>query len=128
MIPVFFEGANSFSFQLTGTIHPRLRTMTLAREFRKLRGRAIPVRIGSPIPYTVLKAYGEPDRTTEYLRSRTFFLSYRPRRSAPLTPVPETEARPVTVLRRGRDQVAIASGVSECERVSLKEPEREGTK
>ncbi len=36
------------------------------------------------------------------------------------------ESRPVTVLRRGRDQVAIASGVTEGERVSLKEPEQEG--
>ena len=34
-------------------------------------------------------------------------------------------SRPVTVLRRGRDQIAIASGVGEGERVSLKEPEQE---
>jgi RND family efflux transporter MFP subunit len=33
------------------------------------------------------------------------------------------DSRPVTVLRRGRDQVAIASGVAEGDRVSLKEPE-----
>jgi len=33
------------------------------------------------------------------------------------------ESRPVTVLRRGRDQVAIASGVREGERVSLREPD-----
>jgi HlyD family secretion protein len=37
-----------------------------------------------------------------------------------------TESRPITVLRRGRDQVAVASGLSEGERVSLKEPEQEG--
>ncbi len=36
------------------------------------------------------------------------------------------EARPVTVLRRGRDQIAIASGVKEGERIALKEPEQEG--
>jgi multidrug efflux pump subunit AcrA (membrane-fusion protein) len=36
------------------------------------------------------------------------------------------ESRPVTVLRRGRDQIAIASGVGEGDRVSLKEPEQEG--
>jgi HlyD family secretion protein len=36
------------------------------------------------------------------------------------------ESRPVTVLRRGRDQVAIASGVNEGERVALREPEQEG--
>ncbi|HEY1913599.1 MAG TPA: efflux RND transporter periplasmic adaptor subunit, partial [Vicinamibacterales bacterium] len=35
------------------------------------------------------------------------------------------EPRAVTVLRRGRDQVAIASGVSEGERVALKEPDQE---
>jgi HlyD family secretion protein len=33
-----------------------------------------------------------------------------------------TEGRPVTVLRRGRDQVALASGIREGDRVSLKEP------
>jgi HlyD family secretion protein len=36
------------------------------------------------------------------------------------------ENRPVTVLRRGRDQIAIASGVKESERVALREPEQEG--
>jgi HlyD family secretion protein len=38
-----------------------------------------------------------------------------------------TDSRPVTVLRRGRDQIAIASGVRENERVALKEPEQEGS-
>ena len=32
----------------------------------------------------------------------------------------ETESRPVNVLRRGRDQIAIASGVREGERIALK--------
>ncbi len=36
------------------------------------------------------------------------------------------ESRSVTVLRRGRDQIAIASGINEGERVALKEPEPEG--
>jgi HlyD family secretion protein len=36
------------------------------------------------------------------------------------------ESRAVTVLRRGRDQIAIASGVNEGERVALKEPPQEG--
>ena len=36
------------------------------------------------------------------------------------------QSRPVTILRRGRDQIAIASGVGEGDRVSLKEPEQEG--
>jgi len=36
------------------------------------------------------------------------------------------ESRPVNVLRRGRDQVALASGVGEGDRITLKEPEQEG--
>ena len=36
------------------------------------------------------------------------------------------ESRPITVLRRGRDQIAIASGVDEGERVALRQPEQEG--
>jgi multidrug efflux pump subunit AcrA (membrane-fusion protein) len=35
------------------------------------------------------------------------------------------DARTVTVLRRGRDQVAIAAGLREGERVSTKDPEVE---
>jgi len=35
------------------------------------------------------------------------------------------ENRPVTVLRRGREQIAIAAGVKEGERVALKEPDQE---
>jgi len=37
------------------------------------------------------------------------------------------ESRAVNVLRRGRDQIAIASGVAAGDRVALKEPEQEGT-
>jgi multidrug resistance efflux pump len=40
----------------------------------------------------------------------------------------DVESRPVTVLRRGRDQIAIATGVGEGDRVSLKEPEQEGAR
>ena len=36
------------------------------------------------------------------------------------------ESRSVSVLRRGRDQIAIASGVTEGERVALREPDQEG--
>src|SRR5712692_4941595 len=36
------------------------------------------------------------------------------------------ESRPVTVLRRGRDQIAIAAGLREGERITTKEPDVEG--
>jgi hypothetical protein len=34
----------------------------------------------------------------------------------------------VIVVRRGRDQIAIASGVAEGERIALKEPEQEAAR
>src|SRR5215469_8146707 len=56
VVPVYFEGANSLSFQLAGTLHPHLRTIGLAREFRKMRGKTIFVRIGSAISPNILAA------------------------------------------------------------------------
>jgi putative hemolysin len=118
VVPVFFEGANSLSFQLTGTIHPRLRTMSLAREFRKLRGRTIRVRIGSPIPHSVLKAYADPDRATEYLRSRTFFLSHRlstARNAAQPVPDSQPPALDLGSLTRGLLSDEVAALPADCE-------------
>jgi putative hemolysin len=100
-VPVYFEGGNSVPFHLAGTVHPGLRTAALAHEFHKLRGKRIRFRIGSPIPYNVLAAYADPECATEYLRSRTFFLSNR----AEFVPVPPSislsQTRPRAIDPRG---------------------------
>jgi len=77
VVPIFFEGANSLPFQLVGAIHPGLRTASLAREFHRMCGKTVLLRIGNAIPYSVLAGYHEPAHATAYLRSRTFFLSNR---------------------------------------------------
>jgi putative hemolysin len=77
MVPVFFEGANSLPFHVTGLLHPGLRTMGLAREFAKMRGKTIRVHIGSPVPHGTLAGYRDAEQATEYLRHRTFFLANR---------------------------------------------------
>jgi putative hemolysin len=97
VVPMYFEGANSLSFQLAGTLHRHLRTIGLAREFRKLQGKAIHVRIGSAIPATILAMHSYPDRATEYLRSRTFFLANRPRTSLAHPPTTQAPERSTTV-------------------------------
>src|SRR5262249_10271621 len=78
VVPVFFEGANSMPFQLAGALHPGLRTVNLAREFHKMRGKTVRLRIGNPVPHKVLAGYRDAEHATAYLRSRTFFLSNRP--------------------------------------------------
>ena len=78
VIPVYFEGANSLSFQLAGVLHPGLRTINLPRECWKMRRKTVRVRIGAPISPGVLSGCGSPERASDYLRSRTFFLGHRP--------------------------------------------------
>jgi len=51
----------------------------LPREFDRMRHRTVDVRIGSPVPASVLTDSGDAVRATQYLRSRTFFLSNRPK-------------------------------------------------
>jgi putative hemolysin len=77
VVPIFFEGANSAAFQLSGTIHPRLRTVSLARELSNKQGRHISVRIGSPISPAALRAVGDDGEASEYLRYRTYLLGCR---------------------------------------------------
>jgi len=87
VLPVFFDGANTLPFHLAGLIHPRLRTFNLPREFCKLRGKTVRLRIGRAIQFQRLAEYGDSALATEYLRSRTFLLSYRFRRaSKPMGP------------------------------------------
>jgi putative hemolysin len=76
-VPLFFQGGNSIPFQMLGTIHPRLRTLNLARELVKKRKGVIDVRIGSAIPASVLNSYPDAESATEYLRARTYLLHNR---------------------------------------------------
>jgi len=76
-VPVFFEGANSVPFQVAGILHPGLRTAALAREFARMRGRSVQLRIGTAIPSATLSGYRDAYQATSYLRHRTFFLTNR---------------------------------------------------
>ena len=98
--PVFFKGANSILFQVTGALHPRLRTASLPRELLNKRGRAVNLRIGQPISPATLQSFPDAREAIEYLRCRTYLL--HPARGstsggAPITPriVPFRNPRPI---------------------------------
>ena len=76
-LPVYFCGRNSVTFQLLGMIHPRLRTLLLMQEFLQQRGKKVQLRVGSPIPSELITNLDNDDEATEYLRLRTYLLSYR---------------------------------------------------
>jgi len=116
VVPVFFEGFNSVGFQLAGMVHPGLRTAGLLREFQKMSGTTLRVRIGSPIPHCALAAYPDATQATAYLRSRTFFLANR------AAPPAQARAAKTPVSGRAKAECAIAAEVEalspECELAS----------
>ena len=76
-LPVYFCGRNSVIFQLLGLINPRLRTLFLLQEFLQQRGKDVQVRIGGAIPSELIANLDNDEEATEYLRLRTYLLSYR---------------------------------------------------
>ncbi len=87
VVPVYFPGRNSGTFQALGLIHPRARTALLAREMERRCGRSIEARIGSPVPYRQLADHASAGELIEYLRSRTYILSERvPAGAGPVQP------------------------------------------
>jgi putative hemolysin len=100
-LPVYFGGRNSVRFQLLGLINPKLRTLFLLQEFLEQRGKDVRIRIGNAIPSELLSNLDSDAEATEYLRLRTYLLSYRgkkpvslpakmraalPRRQEPIAP------------------------------------------
>jgi len=76
-LPVYFCGGNSVRFQLLGLINPRLRTLFLLQEFLQQREKNVKVRIGGAIPSELIANLDSDEEATEYLRLRTYLLSYR---------------------------------------------------
>jgi putative hemolysin len=76
-LPIYFRGRNSMTFQLLGLIHPRLRSLFLLQEFFQLREKQLCVRIGKSIPSEFITSLESDEEATEYLRLRTYLLSYR---------------------------------------------------
>jgi len=76
-LPVYFCGRNSVAFHMLGIINPRLRTLFLLQEFLQQRGKDIDVRIGRAIPSQLLAGLDNTVAATDYLRLRTYLLSYR---------------------------------------------------
>ena len=67
-LPVYVNARNSFSFYLSGLIHPRLRTLLLARELANKRGCAIPTSAGELLTPRDLDQLSSAAATTSFLR------------------------------------------------------------
>lgn len=77
VITVFFDGHNSMVFQLSGLIHPKLRTALLPSELVKRTHSRVAVRIGRPIEPHKVSRYPDDRTLTSYLRFKTYMLKWR---------------------------------------------------
>jgi putative hemolysin len=77
VITMFFDGHNSMVFQLSGLIHPKLRTALLPSEMLKRSGSCVAVRIGRPIEPHKVSRYPDDRTLTSYLRFKTYMLKWR---------------------------------------------------
>ena len=82
VLPVYFSGKNGWFFQCMGLIHPRLRTVLLAREFMNKMNKEITVYIGRAIPRQKLKRFDNDTDLVHFLRLNADIL--RIRRKHPL--------------------------------------------
>jgi putative hemolysin len=78
VLPVWFSGRNSNLFQLLGLLHPRLRTLMLAREMLNKAGRSLRMGIGKPLTWKRLQRFESNEKLSDYLRLSTHFLRNRP--------------------------------------------------
>lgn len=75
IVPVYFSGRNSWWYHLLGVLHPVLAMMRLPGELLKKRGKSLRLRIGRPIPYSVLPQTDNDETITSFLREATYSLA-----------------------------------------------------
>jgi len=93
LVPCFFDGKNSASFQTLGAIHPWLRTLMLPSELLRRRGTEVTMRFGRPVSPEVVRRLGEHRALTAWLRVRVDELAAPTLKSEPaVTPVPVAPA------------------------------------
>ncbi len=84
ILPVYFEGRNSWLFYLAGLIHPLLRTAMLPREMIRLaRKKPIRMHIGSVISPRKASEFETDQELTAWLRISSYVLGGRDNRGEP---------------------------------------------
>lgn len=73
VVPIFFEGHNSWLSQIAGLIHPALRTALLGRELKK-HDKVIKAVIGEPILPASFEAYPSDRALSAFIRERCYDL------------------------------------------------------
>jgi len=74
VVPVYFQGNNSWIFHLLGNVYPALQTARLSKEFFNKKKKTIKIRIGNPIQVKELNQFHEIELLSRFLRAKTYAL------------------------------------------------------
>lgn len=74
VVPVYFSGHNSVTFNLLGLVHPMLRTAKLASELFNKKDEKIRVRIGKAVSIKTVQEFADPNDLLRFLRAKTYAL------------------------------------------------------
>lgn len=74
VLPVYFSGHNSVTFNLLGLVHPMLRTAKLPSELFNKKDEKITVRIGKAISIKNVQEYKDPNDLLRFVRAKTYAL------------------------------------------------------
>ena len=82
VVPIFFEGHNSRTFQVASHIHNNLRLGLLMKEFKSKVGNPVKICIGKPLSDCEIKSRSGNNRILmDFLREETYKLSQTPLKS-----------------------------------------------
>ena len=75
VVPLFFEGKNTWKFHLASRFSETVRLAMLVHETRRKIGKKIPVTVGEPIPHQELKRFDDRRELVQFLQSLTLNLA-----------------------------------------------------
>ncbi|WP_417690030.1 lysophospholipid acyltransferase family protein [Roseibium sp.] len=74
VLPLYFDGQNSWLFHLVSRYSLTLRLALLVREFRRILGTAITARAGAPIPFETLAGFRDQKEIMDFLQGQVMSL------------------------------------------------------
>lgn len=70
VLPLYFDGQNSWLFHLVSRYSLTLRLSLLVREFRRIIGSVITARAGQPIPFETLSGFADQKEIMDFLQTQ----------------------------------------------------------
>ena len=110
-VPIYIDGNNSGFFHFAGLIHPRFRTLLLAREMLNKRHKIMQLHIGESIAYSEIRSLASDRAITDYLRLNTYLLAGQAQTQRAVKQLPQrtmqdiADAEPISGLQSDIDNL-----------------------